>query len=328
MERPSPWEPHFKHQELWVLNTAYKLFGPWGPLISSEATHRGRLDELAKCLAVAPPNAAVRLFWADAAVCVEGDDMSEWIRFLGKNAPSEQQIAKFLWPNVYAAWQGEPSSRSLMEAMRDWSPEQMDKPTPGVSIWKYELEQEDSWMQRSEGSRSWYEWPRLPTGRSMSIFLQRLNERWGADAKAVGLVLDMDGAFLRCFSANPLSNNSIQCSPAPQGLITVLGGPKGITTNFKATLEETFRLQGVPLLEVSLGPEDDAGLLRAAVTDLLLLGRSDYESLFRATEAAAHRLSRRVLGKKLWRGRRMVWKQSEKHRQSCALARHCPGLIE
>lgn len=235
MERPSPWEPHFKHQELWVLNTAYKLFGLWGPLISSEATHRGRLDELAKCLAVAPPNAAVRLFWADAAVCVEGDDMSEWIRFLGKNAPSEQQIAKFLWPNVYAAWQGQPSSRSLMEAMRDWSPEQMDKPTPGVSIWKYELEQEDSWMQRSEGSRSWYEWPRLPTGRSMSIFLQRLNERWGADAKAVGLVLDMDGAFLRCFSANPLSNNSIQCSPAPQGLITVLGGPKGITTNFKAT---------------------------------------------------------------------------------------------
>lgn len=71
--------------------------------------------------------------------------------------------------------------------------------------------------------------------------------------------------------------------------------------------------------------QNDAGLLRAAVSDLLHLGRPKYEYLLRATEAAGHRLSKRCqtgldvpgdagvavenhwwsrfLGKKLWRGR-------------------------
>eukprot|EP00434_Breviolum_minutum_P030718 symbB.v1.2.027167.t1/scaffold2696.1/size85535/12 len=329
------WEPHFQYQELWVLNTAYKLFGPSGPHVSLEATHIGRFDELAK-----PPNAAVRLLWADAAVCIEGDDMNEWIRFVGKNAPSEQQMAKFLWPNIYAAWKGpcreegkkgtlktvtacaagHPSSRSLEEAMRDWS-QDMDKPTPGVTVWKYKLENEDLWMQHKEGSRSWWDWPRSPTAQCMSLFLDRLQDQWG-------LLLDVDGTFLRCFSAKPISQNSLQCSPAPKGLVTVLGGPKGITTNFKAAVQQAFCCQGVPLLEVSLGPQEqmahacvahlrlqnDAGLLRAAVSDLLHLGRPKYEYLLRATEAAGHRLSKRFLGKKLWRGRiteaKRTWKEN------------------
>ncbi len=41
--------------------------------------------------------------------------------------------------------------------------------------------------------------------------------------------------------------------------------------------------------------QDDAGLLRAAVSDLLHLGRPKYEYLLRATEAAGHRLSKRCL---------------------------------
>ena len=39
--------------------------------------------------------------------------------------------------------------------------------------------------------------------------------------------------------------------------------------------------------------QNDAGLLRAAVSDLLHLGRPKYEYLLRATEAAGHRLSKR-----------------------------------
>lgn len=329
MEKGLKWQPHFVHQEVWVLNTAYKLYGPWGPNVALKATHVGRMDELAKCLAVAPPNADVRLFWADAVVSVEGEDLSNWIRFLGKKAPSEQQIAKFLWPNIYAAWRGELSSRSLHEAKQDWSP---DKPTPGVTVWKYNLEQEDDWPQQSESSRCWEEWPRGPTATGMSTYLQKLRDGVAAGKRVVGVLLDMDGPILRCLSANPLSKRADPDDP--QVLITVLGGPKGITSGFKATVQEVFGSQGVAIVEASLGPheqmahacvahlrlQDDAGLLRAAITDLLHLGRFRYKSLLRATEATLHRLWQRQSSKPLWRGRRVIMKLVRKQKQASKLS--------
>ncbi|CAK9103135.1 unnamed protein product [Durusdinium trenchii] len=312
MEKGLKWQPHFVHQEVWVLNTAYKLYGPWGPNVALKATHVGRMDELAKCLAVAPPNADVRLFWADAVVSVEGEDLSNWIRFLGKKAPSEQQIAKFLWPNIYAAWRGELSSRSLHEAKQDWSP---DKPTPGVTVWKYNLEQEDDWPQQSESSRCWEEWPRGPTATGMSTYLQKLRDGVAAGKRA-----------------NPLSKRADPDDP--QVLITVLGGPKGITSGFKATVQAVFGSQGVAIVEASLGPheqmahacvahlrlQDDAGLLRAAITDLLHLGRFRYKSLLRATEATLHRLWQRQSSKPLWRGRRVIMKLVRKQKQASKLS--------
>ncbi|CAJ1367790.1 unnamed protein product [Effrenium voratum] len=324
MSPTDQWQTRFASQEVWVLNTHYMLFGPYGPRVALQGTHKGRFDELLKCLAVAPPNAAVRLFWADAVVSMEGDELSHWMRFVGKNAPSEQQMARFLWPNIYAAWQGHPSFRSLEQAKADWAQCGHDQPTPGVSVWKYENTEgwQDSWTDADP------DWPRQPTASSISFYLRKLQTQWKELGQtAVGLLLDTEGVPLRFFSESPLCENSR--SRAPQALITVLGGPRGISQAFKAAVQQSFESQGITLLQVSLGPheevahacvaylrlEDDAGRLRAALTDLLLLGRAGYESMGRQAEAT---MRRRLRGKRPRPGRLARSSLGPKRRQAAS----------
>ncbi|CAJ1367792.1 unnamed protein product [Effrenium voratum] len=307
MSPTDQWQTRFASQEVWVLNTHYMLFGPYGPRVALQGTHKGRFDELLKCLAVAPPNAAVRLFWADAVVSMEGDELSHWMRFVGKNAPSEQQMARFLWPNIYAAWQGHPSFRSLEQAKADWAQCGHDQPTPGVSVWKYENTEgwQDSWTDADP------DWPRQPTASSISFYLRKLQTQWKELGQtAVGLLLDTEGVPLRFFSESPLCENSR--SRAPQ-----------------AAVQQSFESQGITLLQVSLGPheevahacvaylrlEDDAGRLRAALTDLLLLGRAGYESMGRQAEAT---MRRRLRGKRPRPGRLARSSLGPKRRQAAS----------
>lgn len=113
--------PYFERQEIWIMNTEFQLYDDHGPTVSLQATHKSRLDEMAKCITVVPGFAAVRVFWADAVLSVEGPDLAKLMRFLGKRAPTEQQISKFLWPNINAAWHGQNWTRSLQQAIDRWT---------------------------------------------------------------------------------------------------------------------------------------------------------------------------------------------------------------
>merc|ERR1719193_411143 len=147
------WVGSFERQEIWVMNTEYRLFGEDGPRVNREATHAGRLDEMAKCLAAAPGCAAVRLFWADAVVSIEGPELGEWQRWIGKRAPSEQQMVAFMLPNIQAAARGEARTRTLKEAKAAWyshgawgapapdAPALGGQPTPGVHVRRAALQE-------------------------------------------------------------------------------------------------------------------------------------------------------------------------------------------
>ncbi|CAE6972459.1 ASB2, partial [Symbiodinium sp. CCMP2456] len=308
---PMTWRKQFTHQEIWVMNTAYCLYASDGPQVALEATFRGRLDEMAKCLAVSPADAAVRLFWADAVISVEGDDLSTWMRFLTKRAPSEQQTCQFLWPNIVAAGEGRRACRGVEEAIESWTADaEAEQPTPGIDVWKPKIAEE---LLQRELEESWFEWPRQPTAESAHHFLKKLQMRWSRDTNGesrpsvVGMLLDIDGATLKPYCASPLSPPARHVSD-PEVCVTILGGPKGISPGFKACLQDVFGTLAVPLLKVRLGPEeemahaclaylrlqDDAGLLKAAVTDLLRLGPSRYASLVASSERALYSLARRL----------------------------------
>ncbi|CAE6945507.1 unnamed protein product [Symbiodinium natans] len=279
---------HLGAQEIWVMNTAYCLYASDAPLVSLEATHWGRLDEMAKCLAVASADAVVRLFWADAVISVEGDDLSTWMRFVGKRAPTEQQTCQFLWPNIVAAGKGRPACRTAKEAMESWTAHGHDEPTPGIDVRKPKISEE---LLKQDLENSCFEWPRQPTAESAQNFLKKLQKTWRTDTggtsrpTVVGMLLDIDGVMLKPYCASPLSRPTRDVGE-PKVCVTVLGGPKGISPSFKECLQEIFCALAIPLLEVRLGPheemahaclahlrlQDDAGLLKAAVTDLLRLG--------------------------------------------------------
>eukprot|EP00439_Symbiodinium_sp_Y106_P066147 s1379_g10.t1 len=305
------WRKQFRHQEIWVMNTAYCLYASDGPQVALEATFRGRLDEMAKCLAVAPADAAVRLFWADAVVSIEGDDLSTWMRFLTKRAPSEQQTCEFLWPNIVAAGEGRRACRSVEEAMESWTADtEAEQPTPGIDVRKPKIAEE---LLKRELEESWFEWPRQPTAECAHHFLKKLRMGWSTDTNGesrpsvVGMLLDIDGATLKPYCASPLSPPARHVAD-PEVCVTILGGPKGISPRFKACLQDVFGTLAVPLLKVRLGPEEemahaclaylrlqeDAGLLKAAVTDLLRLGPSGYGSLIASSERALYSLARRM----------------------------------
>ncbi|CAE8690080.1 unnamed protein product, partial [Polarella glacialis] len=214
---PPQWEPRFIHQEIWILNTEYRLFTSTGPQVSTEATHWSRLDEVAKCIAVAPANASLRIFWADAVISVEGDGLGKWMRFVRKKAPSEQQLSKFLYPNIAAAWRGERSTRTVNEAMASRESDgaaSEEKPTPGIRVWRSEPDDGEAFCWSGAG------WPRGPTSESLRYFLQPSQYAWFLDHKGpeapqvVGVLLDVDGTPLRCLSASPLSP---AVSPARSG---------------------------------------------------------------------------------------------------------------
>lgn len=321
------WSPRFDRWEIWILNTEYRLYGSEGPQVTKAATHIGRLDEMAKCLGVAPGQAALRFFWADATISIEGPDLGDWQYWIGKRAPSEQQMANFLLPNIEAAWRGETRTRTLEEAKEVWyehatwyepAPaclERGGQPTPGINVQRsFPIEGED-WLNIEEQClpRDWrhYTWPTRPTRTSAEIWLKAVrSNRWShrqlleaPSEAAVGVLLDVDGADVRFISQSPLSKASLTSGRRgtdPSACITVLGGPKGISDPFKTVIREVFFAAGVPLLEACLGPreemahacvaflrlQEDAGLFKAAMVDLLRTGKKGYQVLMDRVEAA------------------------------------------
>eukprot|EP00419_Tripos_fusus_P019717 CAMPEP_0172747510 /NCGR_PEP_ID=MMETSP1074-20121228/142929_1 /TAXON_ID=2916 /ORGANISM="Ceratium fusus, Strain PA161109" /LENGTH=386 /DNA_ID=CAMNT_0013579047 /DNA_START=50 /DNA_END=1207 /DNA_ORIENTATION=- len=313
-----PWEPRFERMEVWLMNTEYRLFGPQGPEVSPEATHRGRLDEAAKVLAVAPGYAAVRLFWADGVVSVEGPDLGEWMRWLGQRAPSEQQMVTFLWPNIMAACRGELWTRGIAQAKSAWwatgdgaSIQTMiasssGQPTPGVFVWKNRQEPGEDWPDAS----TWVgkEWPLRPTAENLAHFLSKVGSNpWShvnlsqtTSGAVVGVLLDVDGASVRFGLGSPLSRRSALDECDPEACVAILGGPKGISESIKALVIDIFQEHSIPLVKVCLGPheqmahacvaylrlQEDAGLLRATIMDLLRLGSLRYGELFDALDSA------------------------------------------
>jgi len=284
------------------MNTEYVLFGPDGPRVNPEKTHWGRLDEMAKCLAVSPADAVVRLFWADAMVTAEGPDLGTWMNRIGRKAPSEQQMSKFLWPNIKAAGHGEDWTLRPDQAAASWDwdagdfqPNVRGQPTPGIFVHRSALDMEDRWDPAQPS------WPTRPTAKVVEDCLRQL--RRTHDSDAMGLLLDYDGVDLRCFGTTPVVGDA---QSEPQACVTILGGPKGISQPFKAMLRSAFRSHAVPLLEVCLGPEQqmahacvahlrleaDAGRLHPALMDLLSLGRERYEKLYASVEATLRKKGR------------------------------------
>lgn len=311
--------------EVWLLNTEYRLFGPQGPEVCPEATHCGRLDEAAKVLAVAPGYAAVRLFWADGVVSVEGPALGEWMRWMGQRAPSEQQMVTFMWPNIMAACRGELWTWSITQAKSAWwatgggahaqptKESSSGQPTPGVFVWRNRQEPGEEWWDNSDSpdARTWAgrrEWPLRPTAENLAHFLAGIRSNpWShmhlsqtASRAVVGVMLDVDGASVRFGAGSPLSRHSALDEPDPEACVAILGGPKGISESIKALVRDVFQEHSIPLVKVCLGPheqmahacvaylrlQEDAGLFRAAVMDLLRLGSLRYEEFFTALDAA------------------------------------------
>lgn len=314
-----------------MLNTEYRLFSDKGPRVSLQALHRCRLDECAKCIGVAPAGATVRLFWADAVISLEGPDFGRWLRVVGRTSPSEQGMSWYLLPNIEAAWRGEWRTRTLAEGeadcaahgfpkaefrdpcFRDGRAVEPKQPSPGISVWRSLPRADEDWTPAGKAKEGdWDEsnnkwrgyggdapWPTGATVESATHFLERYR---GTDA--VGVLLAYQGAKLDFVATRPLAAPG-KALETPEACITVLGGPKGITPTFARAIKDVFSAATVPLLEVCLGPEeemahacvaflrlqDDAGRYRAAVVDLLRLGREGYDRraarLRQAYESAA-----------------------------------------
>lgn len=282
----SDWIPQFDEFEIWVMNTEYKLFGPDGPLVDPKRTHWSRLDEMAKCLAVAPTHAAVRLFWADAVVSIDGGDLAHWTYHTGMRAPSEQQLAKFLFCNIKAAAEGDLRTRSFKEAESDWGRSQDPEDdgagtTPGIFVWR---NPPDECPEEA--------WPVHPTGVSATHFLTQLQRR---HEKPLGIFLDYDGAELRFLTSRPVADG-----PDPRAAVMILGGPKGMSQAIQEQVQAVFANLSAPLVKICLGPQqemahaciafmrlqDDALRFKAAVTDLQLLGKEGYAELVQKAETS------------------------------------------
>jgi len=267
--------------------------------VCPRSTFKGRFDEITKCMASPPFGATLRAFYADGVITVKGLDLSKWMRHVGKPAPSEQGMAHLVWFNVEAAWRGETRTLTLAEAKADlathggeweldsWKPG--PQPTPGVFVWRHHT------------VADWQDLTR--TAESAAYHLQSfINLEPPLPPQAViGNLLDAKGALLRFMSPRPLTTDTSD-SILPRACITVLGGPKGIPDDLKGLLHGAFSQHGAKLLEVSFGPyehmahvcvsfvrvQDDAGLYRAALTDLLRLGPVAYRELLASAEARLH----------------------------------------
>jgi len=314
------WAQHFERHEIWVLNTDYRLYGPAAadgtPEVSPEASHWGRLDELAKCLAVSPTSAAMRLFWYDAVISIEGPDLGEWMQYTSKRAPSEQQIIRFLWPNIRAACWGECRTPTVSEAIAKDQARCAAEQSAEAGAWRGDATQltpgifvrrrgAGAGQEAPEGA-NWWE-AGFPMAEDMGHFLGRARGNPHSHFKysdvpsegAMGVLLDVDGAPLRFLTAWPLSEAGPDRAPDPKACVTVLGGPKGIAVPVKEALSQAFAAQGVPLVKASFGwfeemahaciayvrLEDDAGRYRAALVDLLRLGHGGYRELVGTIEA-------------------------------------------
>jgi hypothetical protein len=110
-----------------------------------------------------------------------------------------------------------------------------------------------------------------------------------------GILVDSSGTELVFLSSNPLVH-----APQPRVAIIILGGPAGIPQPFMQELSSSFSSYEVPLLQVSITPseqdghislaclqlQEDAGRLKAAVSDLQQLGPDNYKDAVAAAEEA------------------------------------------
>lgn len=292
--------PYFDYNEVWVMNTEYRLFSSKGPKVSPEKTFWSRLDEMCKVLAVSDAHATVRLFWADGVVTVGGPDLGRWMKTTGRKAPSEQQMAKLVYPNIVAAWHGKTKTFTVQEALEKYDMKKDEfidagcQPTPGIYVWKSEKEL---------NSPEWGE--AYCTEPAREFVCEYLSKFYSGDT--IGVLLDYDGAELRCFGTSPLyDNNSIK------NTITILGGPKGIADPFKAMMRDCFNAKSIPMVDICLGPnqqmahaciaylrlEADAGRLRPALLDLHHLGPNGYKSRFDCLEAEYLKQGTQIIGSK------------------------------
>eukprot|EP00927_Polykrikos_kofoidii_P040581 TRINITY_DN34653_c0_g1_i1.p1 TRINITY_DN34653_c0_g1~~TRINITY_DN34653_c0_g1_i1.p1 ORF type:complete len:411 (+),score=57.15 TRINITY_DN34653_c0_g1_i1:31-1233(+) len=313
------WDPSFDHQEVWIFNTAYWLFGDEGPLVSPARTYWSRFDEISKCCASPPFGATVRIFFADGVISIAGLGLSKWMQYIGQRAPSEQTIARLLYPNIEAAWRGERKTLGFEEAREDldrhgigcydtWIPSMGGQPTPGVFVWRNRHGQFSK-----DGNVVSTEDPDQTTWNA-AYFLQNLKDERSsclgggaalAESSAslvVGTLLDFGGTELCFWAQKPLTDVEVDAGVAhrcaPKICVTVLGGPKGISSEYQDAVRRAFQQKGVSLLEISLGAmeqmahtcvgylrvQDDCGRYRAAVTDLLRLGPQEYCRRVRAVE--------------------------------------------
>lgn len=325
----SDWVPQFERQEIWVMNTEYRLFGKRGPEVAPWATHWSRLDEMAKCLAVSPGFAAFRIFWADSVISVEGSGLGEWMRFIGKRAPSEQQMVKFLWANIHAAWYGRKKTRTMRQARaaEDWIEDYATcdlQPVPGVYVWRNGHCDDEVWDACEAVEKGKRTWPSRPTVENLAFYVGRLlindmshvRKSHVASEAAVGLLLDVEGAQLRFWSEAPLSSPK-KGTRDPEACVTVLGGPLGIPESTKALIQAAFAVERIPLLKVSLGPDEQmahvcvahiriaesTGSYKAAVVDLHRLGPEKYAKLLRIGDAALLRVGQSLCASKEDRNR-------------------------
>merc|ERR1712008_381345 len=225
-----------------------------------------------------------------------------------------------LWPNIKAACRGELWTRTLAQAKSVWwargdaahMQPSSGQPTPGVFVWKNRQEPGEEWWDNADSSdaHTWAgrEWPLRPTAENLVHFLSRARSNpWShvhlsqtASRAVVGVLLDVDGTNVRFGAGSPLSRHSALDEPGPEACVAILGGPKGISESIKALVRDVFREHSIPLVKVCLGPheqmahacvaylrlQEDAGLLRAAVMDLLRLGSLRYGEFFDALDAA------------------------------------------
>lgn len=268
--------------------------------MNPETTHWSRLDEMCKVLAVSDAHTTVRLFWADSVVSVGGPDLGRWMKVTSRKAPSEQQMAKLLYPNIAAAGRGEKKTFTVQEATENYDWEKGEytntsgQPTPGIYVWKSEKEL---------NSPAWGE--SYSTEPASEIVREYLSKFEGGDT--LGVFLDYDGAELRCFGTTSVHDND-----SIRNTVTILGGPKGIADSFKAMIRKSFVSKGIPMVEICLGPqqqmahacvaylrlEADAGRLRPALFDLHHLGAEAYKSRFDSLEVDHLRRGVQMLGSK------------------------------
>lgn len=132
---------------------------------------------------------------------------------------------------------------------------------------------------------------------------------------AFGVLLEYAGANLRFLAKRPLADASMASDGIgnlPACCITILGGPKGMTSGVIEAVRETFKARGVMMLTVALGEqqqmahvcmgylrvEDQSGRYKAALTDLLRLGQPGYADFMAAVDAALPALCASAVGGK------------------------------
>lgn len=311
--------PPLDHEEVWLMNDHYNLFGEDGaPAVTPQKSFHGRLDECMRCLGDLDGHVVVHIFFADGVIVVSGPDLLSWMRYTGMKVPSEQNLIELIWPNILAASKGEFRTWSCGEAkaarIKGQASEWKGQPTPGVYVWQ------NNWSKQCEGVYAWkndlsngqenresiglvenlkYAMQSLVesqiSNKEPQRVLEPLSQRSGC---VLGLLLEQEGVALHFLTRKPM-NQEIKTTCVPKTVVTVLGGPKGVKTETKRSLHEVFQSQGISLLEVSLGQTEqmahtclaylrmmlEDNRLIPALTDLISLGPQRYAELQLALEA-------------------------------------------